>query len=314
VVAQLERARQVALDLPVDEVGDVQVVDCARFAGKTDDELRETPGGMDYMCATRGVTLPWSVKVLRMGKGSSCRRQKTVQVMPTEMAFFVVEPSPGCDSLIFGLSRYPATIDVEYDPEEDAKYLENFAGKGRSPDWAFSYQKFYKHHPRGTWPSSLRETRTLKTGSSGWCGHDFCKTQFASNPEYGGVANFLRGHIALITFLDRAAAIPGLGVSYDDEGKYGRSYYTDDWRAPEPVYTWHEGKYSPVALAEEVGSWNEMLAGLAGTLRDAFGDDVGSPILSRPDFERLEFRGANDPDIKPFLEALRTVTAREVLA
>ena len=46
-------------------------------------------------------------------------------------------------------------------------------------------------------------------------------------------------------------------VEIDDEGKYGRSYYTDDPWAEERVYTWHDGKYDVKALVEEVGEWND---------------------------------------------------------
>ena len=49
-------------------------------------------------------------------------------------------------------------------------------------------------------------------------------------------------------------------VEINDEGKYGRSYYTDDPWAAERVYTWHDGKYDVKALVEEVGEWNEMSA------------------------------------------------------
>ena len=57
-------------------------------------------------------------------------------------------------------------------------------------------------------------------------------------------------------------------VEIDDEGKYGRSYYTDDPWAEERVYTWHDGKYDVKALVEEVGEWNEMIAATFGAINE----------------------------------------------
>ena len=57
-------------------------------------------------------------------------------------------------------------------------------------------------------------------------------------------------------------------VEIDDEGKYGRSYYTDDPWAEKRVYTWHDGKYDVKALVEEVGEWNEMIAAMFGAIND----------------------------------------------
>ena len=64
----------------------------------------------------------------------------------------------------------------------------------------------------------------------------------------------------MIHLLDRIAELPGMKVEINDEGKYGRSYYTDDPWAEERVYTWHDGQYDVKALVKEVGEWNEMRA------------------------------------------------------
>ena len=45
------------------------------------------------------------------------------------------------------------------------------------------------------------------------------------------------------------------------------------------------------ALAEEVGSWNEMLAALGGRLKDVLAPDVKSEIARFPNFEHLEAAG-----------------------
>jgi hypothetical protein len=44
-------------------------------------------------------------------------------------------------------------------------------------------------------------------------------------------------------------------------------------------------------LSREVGQWNEMIAGLAGELKDKLGDEVMSAITKFSNFEHLEARG-----------------------
>ena len=72
----------------------------------------------------------------------------------------------------------------------------------------------------------------------------------------------------MIHLLDRIGKLPTMKVEIDDEGKYGRSYYTDDPWAKKRVYTWHDGKYDVKALVEEVGEWNEMIAATFGAIND----------------------------------------------
>ena len=76
-----------------------------------------------------------------------------------------------------------------------------------------------------------------------WHWGSFCKTQYASDPECGGIPNFLRCHITVITLLDRMGKIPGLSISIQDEGCYGRSYHSDDWREEDAA-----GRLSPRRL------------------------------------------------------------------
>jgi hypothetical protein len=63
------------------------------------------------------------------------------------------------------------------------------------------------------------EGRRRGTGLGGWSWASFCKTQYAANPEVGGVANFLKCHLAVIELLDAAKAI-GFAVEVVDEGDY----------------------------------------------------------------------------------------------
>ena len=103
-------------------------------------------------------------------------------------------------------------------------------------------------------------------------------------------------HLCVIHLLDRIGQLPTMKVEINDEGKYGRSYYTDDPWAAERVYTWHDGKYDVKALVQEVGEWNEMIAATFGAMNDmlkASGSPLAleSPISAFPDFEHLEFKG-----------------------
>ena len=110
--------------------------------------------------------------------------------------------------------------------------------------------------------------KKLRTNLGDWSWSSFCKTQYASNPEVGGVENFLRSHLAVVKLLDAAAEI-GILKEVSDEGDY--------WQ-----------KRDIKALAAEVGDWNTMIAGWAGRLKDSFGDGVASEIAKYPNFEHLE--------------------------
>jgi hypothetical protein len=107
---------------------------------------------------------------------------------------------------------------------------------------------------------------------AGWSWKSFCKTQYASSAEHGGLANFLRCHVGLVKLLDAGASL-GLHVKVHDEGEF--------WE-----------RRDVQALASEIGRWNELIAGFGGHLKDALGHGrVESPIFQFPDFEHLE---AND--------------------
>jgi hypothetical protein len=109
--------------------------------------------------------------------------------------------------------------------------------------------------------------------TTAWRWRSFCKTQYANDPECGGVQNFLRCHMRVVGLLD-AAKVAGLGVHVSDEGNY--------WE-----------KRDIEALAKEVGEWDAMVAAICGKIKDAgWGDKIQAPILGRQDFEHLEAQGA----------------------
>jgi hypothetical protein len=116
--------------------------------------------------------------------------------------------------------------------------------------------------------------RKIPTKLPGWSWHSFCKTQYASNPECGGVENFLRCHLLVVAMLDYAKTLGVLDEVYD-EGDY--------WE-----------KRDAEALAKEVGGWNRMIASFAGQLKDALDGgpmSVVSEITKFPNFEHLEAAG-----------------------
>jgi len=113
--------------------------------------------------------------------------------------------------------------------------------------------------------------RRIRTGLSGWSWASFCKTQYASSPEYGGVQNFLRCHLSVVKLLDAANELDILG-EVSDEGEF-----------------WQHRDVK--ALAEEVGDWNANIAGFVGQLKDSFGGDFVAPITKYKDFEHLEAKG-----------------------
>jgi hypothetical protein len=102
-----------------------------------------------------------------------------------------------------------------------------------------------------------------------------CKTQYAANPKYGGIAHFLRVHRAIFAVLDECKRL-GMTTRIRDDGKYWR--HRDDAK-----------------LVAELQKWDELVAGFAGKLCDALGSQQGTvlaPIRDRQDFEHLEAKGA----------------------
>jgi hypothetical protein len=157
------------------------------------------------------------------------------RVRPRHVVAFSTWPGEGCEPANVGLCRYPATIQVEL--------------RGRP--------------------------RRLATGLTGWRWSSFCKTQYASDPDCGGVPHFLRCHLAVVKLLDLIRAGGLVRVEVHDEGDY--------WQ-----------KRDIEALAKEVGEWNEMVAGFASVLHqqaEGRGQAVEAPIRAFPNFEHLEAKG-----------------------
>ena len=161
---------------------------------------------------------------------------------PTRIIAFDTWPGPGCEAANFGLCLYLPEIEWEYQVEDDQR----FEVKDKDGWYRFSWDKWVRHcrrHKQTRSPAAYTELRKVPTKLAGWQWRSFCKTQYASDPKCGGVPNFLRCHISVITLLDRMAKMPGLSVRVDDEGQYGESTYSDDLQ--EAHASWSQASLSP---------------------------------------------------------------------
>ncbi len=292
--ALVEQMRQLALDLPFRSVG--EIIDLSGSATDFEQYDPEDDVRWQLIQAQRSVQCPWNEHYSR-------------RVSPTRIIGFSIDVGLGSEPVNLGLCQYPKTIEWEYSPAEDQKFLidEKRGGYTRFNAY-FNYDKFKRHcraleKKRGERvfrsPDFHKEMRTVKTGRAGWSWGSFCKTQYASEPEAGGMPNFVRCHVSAITLLEKIGQFPGITVEIDDEGHYGPSVYSDDWREANaagiaPTYVWHPGTYNVKTLCEQCGEYNEFVAAMAGALKDGAGKvglSLDAPIFGFSNFENLEFKG-----------------------
>lgn len=157
----------------------------------------------------------------------------------------------GSETASFGLASHPPVVvhheDVIIHPPEGGD--ERRVGAG----------------PAVEFPTRLR-------GWYSWS--ECCKTQYAANPKFGGVENFIRAHLSVFRVIDECKRM-GLTTYIRDDAKY--------WR--------HRDQRK---LLAELQRWDELIAGFAGRLSDKFGSVPGAivaPIKDRPDYEHLEAKG-----------------------
>ena len=166
------------------------------------------------------------------------RGGRYLNVAPLHVIAFTTVPGEGSELANVGLARYPASVQIERD--------------GR------------KHR--------------LQTNFSGWSWQSFCKTQYASNPECGGVANFVRCHLSVVTLLDAIKNRQLATVEVSDESDY-----------------WDHRDVRK--FAKTVGEWNHMVAAVVGQFKDAEGlNHIQAPITDFPNFEHLEAKGRDELD------------------
>ncbi|MFU8884499.1 MAG: hypothetical protein ACNA8O_03485 [Cyanobacteriota bacterium] len=111
-------------------------------------------------------------------------------------------------------------------------------------------------------------------GSQQWQWYDFCKTQYASSPECGGLANLIRCHHRVLALLDLCEELSILASACDPSG------YRDHRNLDQ--------------LVSCVNDANVFTAAAIGGLKDGLetlGYSAEAPILERADFEHLEAQG-----------------------
>jgi len=122
--------------------------------------------------------------------------------------------------------------------------------------------------------------RRVATNLQGWQWQSFCKTQYASNPNCGGLPNFLHCHVGLVKLLDYAAEL-GILARVVDEGGY--------WKNRDAA-----------ALVKQIEHWNQMMAGAVGQMKDTLEklgegtQSIMAEIVKFPNFEHLEAKGRNE--------------------
>ena len=127
----------------------------------------------------------------------------------------------------------------------------------------------------------------------------FCKTQYANDPRVGGWANFQRAHLSVLAILEHMQQL-GFTVRVKDE--------SDFWKHRDLA-----------ALAKTIGASDAMIAGMAGILKDAAeagdqGLELESPVLGRPDFERVEATAFKIESLSKHLEGLRKALVPQAAA
>lgn len=186
----------------------------------------------------KAKSLPFSSvgKIVRYGHDGSqwmdfsCRKWiigSNIPIEPIDAIGFDITVGDGSEMLGIFLAKYPKTVKNKHDTKPQHR---------------------------------------IRTNLKNWMGHGFCKTQYASDPAYGGIVNFLKCHISVIHLLEFVQSVPGFTVQIDDEGRYGSAEYTDDPSSKEPVYYIHSPQHDVAKLAAEVGEWNEMVAAAFGNL------------------------------------------------
>lgn len=114
--------------------------------------------------------------------------------------------------------------------------------------------------------------RRLATKLMGWQWSSSCTTQYASDSKHGGIDHFLRCHLCVVKMLDCIKQSGLATVEVQDDGHY--------WE-----------RRDPKALAQEVGAWNEVMAGFFGIMRLALGRKLHSAITGFENFDYLRAKG-----------------------
>jgi hypothetical protein len=213
VKTAVNKMRELALDLPFKEVGEVINLkgdECDFESRRQELQGKNEPLFWLLIQAGQSVQCPWNKRISRL-------------VNPTQIVAFNTWPGLGCEAANIGLCQYPAEIEWEYSPTDDQRFQSPYRGRCSLDSHFFDLDK-WRRHCRKTFgsfcfPEDKTEQRKVPTGLDAWQWGSFCKTQYGSDSRCGGLANFLRCHISVVTLLERISKLPGIKVKINDEGK-----------------------------------------------------------------------------------------------
>ena len=240
----IEALRERALDLPFASVSDI---------------IERTGDECDYRKVPRDDPFGWLLVqsehhykyVLQHSLFKDDTKELTSMVPATRMVAFSIEVGDGCEDMNIGLCQYPEhTLVGEWG---DIPSLWGYKGKA---------VKFPK----------------------GWNWASFCKTQYASRADHGGMQNFLRCHLSVIRLLDHAKKLKVLR-SVMDEGEFWETRNLD-------------------TLLKNLDDYNCYIAAFAAGLNKLF-PGIEGQLDKEPNLENLaEIGKLNNPQLDKILAAI----------
>jgi hypothetical protein len=224
--ARIAALHQAVAKLPMRSQTAMVLLDEARIQHAISSRSR-SPWRWAVIQYQRGLTyrrdhlgIPYPVDLETSGVGSFHR-----MLLAKRLVGFTCLPGEGCEPLNLFVGAYPASTMVDCVGD------------------------------RHGYPSGQRR---MMLPISHWLGSAFCKTQYASLPEAGGMTNFLRCHLLVIAALD-AAKSAGFEVLVNDESGY-----------------WQHRNVP--RLVREIADWNAFLLSVGEHLRSRFGPQVQCAI------------------------------------
>jgi hypothetical protein len=142
------------------------------------------------------------------------------------------------------------------------------------------------------YPAKVRTSFGVEeTKLEGWKWKSFCKTQYASAPQFGGLANFLKCHLLVIAMLDEAKKL-GFLERASDESDY-----------------WNTRDMS--CLVGSIDEYNKLMAVFGGTMKDSR-NDIVAPITEFINFEKLEAEGWEklSPEMRGLAELIKKLGSK----
>jgi len=132
-----------------------------------------------------------------------------------------------------------------------------------------------------------KHTTNIKVpGGQKWTWSSFCKTLYAT--QVSG-EHFVHCHLTVIRMLDRAKEL-GFDVQVQDEGDY--------WEKRDIPHLLEEANLSAAGIAAVLGALKDQ------------GHNVESPITKQKDFEHLEAKGQEQPQVKEIVNGINALLVK----